>query len=253
MKKCYLHIGNFKTGSTSLQKFFFINKDLLSSHNIEPIYEENFFGKAINHEKLYKQFDTNNLNELNHFFSNINTEKNIILSSEYFSCFSKDIKKIKFLKETIEKFGFELIVIFYYRKDIDYLYSLYSEMLKHRKWTKIDNVFDFKKKVFNYGYYYLEKKSINWYLNTYYFVNYKLVEEVWKSVFKNKFYSIEYNPDDNLKIFKDFINIIGTKDISNYKIPEKVNVRGKISPWKLKRIFNFIYLKFNTKKYFNLI
>ena len=86
-----------------------------------------------------------------------------------------------------------------------------------------------------------------------YFVNYKLVEEVWKSVFKNKFYSIEYNPDDNLKIFKDFINIIGTKDISNYKIPEKVNVRGKISPWKLKRIFNFIYLKFNTKKYFNLI
>ena len=43
MKSLYLHIGNFKTGSTSLQSFFYLNRRLLKKNNIETIIEKNYF------------------------------------------------------------------------------------------------------------------------------------------------------------------------------------------------------------------
>ena len=132
MKKCFLHIGNFKTGSTSLQKFLYINSKEFDQHNILPIYYKNWFGETINHYNLYKDFNEGNLKEIEDFFSKITANKDIILSSEYFSSFSNQDRKIEFLKETIEKFGYKLIIIFYYRKDSDSLYSLYSEFKKRK-------------------------------------------------------------------------------------------------------------------------
>ena len=251
MKKCFIHIGNFKTGSTSLQRFLYINRKTLNLHNINPIYNKNWFGETINHQDLYKNFYEKNLKEIEAFFSKINNNEDIILSSEYFSSFSNDHNKIKFLKETIEKFGYKVIVIFYYRKDSDSFYSLYSEMLKQRSWTKIENVFKFKDKVFKYGHYSINKKSINWYVNSKYFLDYKMVCEAWEKFFKSDFYSLECKLGVENGIFEDFLKILGIKNISKFKIPSKKNVTPKIKFWKLKRIFIYFYLRFYSNKFFN--
>ena len=57
MKNFYLHIGNFKTGSTSLQSFFYLNKKFLKKNKIETIYEKNYFKNTIHNQKLYKLFN----------------------------------------------------------------------------------------------------------------------------------------------------------------------------------------------------
>tara|TARA_Y100001970_G_scaffold177546_1_gene216360 strand:+ start:3087 stop:3851 length:765 start_codon:yes stop_codon:yes gene_type:complete len=250
MKKCFLHIGNFKTGSTSLQKFLYINSKEFDQHNILPIYYKNWFGETINHYNLYKDFNEGNLKEIEDFFSKITANKDIILSSEYFSSFSNQDRKIEFLKETIEKFGYKLIIIFYYRKDSDSLYSLYSEMLKQKRSAEIENVFKFKEKVFKNGSYFIENKSKNWYLNSNYFIDYKMVCEKWKNHFKNNFHSIECNFESDKAIFADFLKVIGIENLSKFDIPSKKNVTTKIKFWKFKRIFIYFYLKYYSKKFF---
>ena len=57
MKKCYIHIGNFKTGSTSIQSFLFLNKKLFEEKNFKLIYEKNFFKNTIPNQILFKYFD----------------------------------------------------------------------------------------------------------------------------------------------------------------------------------------------------
>ena len=74
MKKCFIHIGNFKTGSTSLQRFLYINRKTLSLYNINPVYYKNWFGETINHQNLYKNFYEENLKEIEVFFSRINNK-----------------------------------------------------------------------------------------------------------------------------------------------------------------------------------
>ena len=46
MKKCYIHIGNFKTGSTSIQSFLFLNKKLFEEKNFKLIYEKKIFSQS---------------------------------------------------------------------------------------------------------------------------------------------------------------------------------------------------------------
>ena len=71
MKSLYLHIGNFKTGSTSLQSFFYLNRRLLKKNNIETIYEKNYFKKTIHNQKLYKLFDEKKLKKLKSIFQRL--------------------------------------------------------------------------------------------------------------------------------------------------------------------------------------
>ena len=68
MKSLYLHIGNFKTGSTSLQSFFYLNRRLLKKNNIETIYEKNYFKNTIHNQKLYKLFDEKKFEKIKKYF-----------------------------------------------------------------------------------------------------------------------------------------------------------------------------------------
>ena len=56
-KNIYIHIGNFKTGSTSLQRFLYLNRNKLKTHNFQMIYEKNFFRGTINNLRLFQYFD----------------------------------------------------------------------------------------------------------------------------------------------------------------------------------------------------
>ena len=140
MKYLYLHIGNFKTGSTSLQSFFYLNRRLLKKNNIETIYEKNYFKNTIHNQKLYKLFDEKKFEKIKKYFSKINRKSHILISSEFFSCFSYDLKKIQFLKEIILKLGYKPKVIFYYRSDKSYFMSQNYNLNNKRivtNWKKI--------------------------------------------------------------------------------------------------------------------
>ena len=146
MKKCYIHIGNFKTGSTSIQSFLFLNKKLFEEKNFKLIYEKNFFKNTIHNQILFKYFDKKSFKKIKNYFKGVAKNSNLILSSEFFSCFSYDLEKIKYLKNALTKLGFKPIVIFYYRSDSSYLYSLYAQQMTQRHNIKVDSVFEFKKK-----------------------------------------------------------------------------------------------------------
>ena len=141
MKKCYLHIGNFKTGSTSLQSFLFLNKEELKRKNLKVIKEKNFFKNTIHNQKLFKYFDKQNFKKIKDYFPKKKDNSNLILSSEFFSCLSYDQGKILFIKKTILQLGFQPIIIFYFRSDDSYLYSLYAQQLTQRHNIKINAIF----------------------------------------------------------------------------------------------------------------
>ena len=81
MKSLYLHIGNFKTGSTSLQSFFYLNGKLLKKNNIETIYEKNYFKNTIHNQKLYKLFDEKKFKKIKKYFLKINKKSHVLIIS----------------------------------------------------------------------------------------------------------------------------------------------------------------------------
>ncbi len=249
MKNCYLHIGNFKTGSTSLQSFLYLNKEILREYNIQSIEEKNYFKKTIHNQNLYKLFDKKDFSKIKKYFSKIKKNSNVILSSEFFSCFSYNLKKIEYVKKTISKLGFNPVIIFYYRCDGAYLYSLYAQQLTQKKNIKIESVFDFKKKIQKF-HFYRNKKNKFYFMSQDYNLNNKKIVENWKKIFKKNFFFIKFEKNSGKKLFYDFLNILKLPKKIQFEFPNKKNVSRKIKPWNLKRIFFYIYLKFAQKQIF---
>ena len=250
MKSLYLHIGNFKTGSTSLQSFFYLNRKLLKKNNIETIYEKNYFKNTIHNQKLYKLFDEKKFEKIKKYFSKINRKSHILISSEFFSCFSYDLKKIQYLKEIILKLGYKPKVIFYYRSDKSYLYSLYVQQLTQRKSISIDNVFQFKSKVAKHHYYF-NKKNKYYFMSQNYNLNNKRIVTNWRKIFKNNFTFFKFKKDEEYQIFDDFLKTLKIKKDDNLKFPNKKNISRKIKFWNFKRIFYLYYLNFMQSKIFS--
>ena len=249
MKKIYIHIGNFKTASTSLQRFIYINKNLFNRNNIEVLLERNFVKQSTNNMKLFKHFDKMNKNKIKKYFFKSSKKKDLLITSEYFSTLSNDIKKLEFLKQNLKKLRFEPIIIFYYRYDKNYLYSFYAELLTHRKLIKIDNIFNFINKIKKYGYYF-NIKNKKYFLSQKYFFNNKSITKNWRKVFKHNFHTIEFSKKSGNMVFIDFLKILKIKNKITFKIPNKSNTTRKIKFWNLKRYFYFIYLKNLQKKIF---
>ncbi len=248
MKKIFIHIGNFKTASTSLQNFIFLNKNLFEKNNIQVLIEKNF-GTTTNNMSLFKYLNNMDKVKIKNYFSNISKKKNLLITCEYFSTFSYDQKKLIFLKNAMRQLGFKPIIIYYYRSDNSYLYSFYAELLTHRKSIKIDNVFDFVNKIKKNDYYYNIKNNKYFLSQKYYFNNRNIVNN-WKKIFNKDFNLIKFDKNKGQKIFIDFLKALNIKKTSNFKIPLQSNRTRKIKFWNLKRIFYFIYLKMTQKKIF---
>lgn len=241
MKKCYIHIGNFKTGSTSLQSFLFLNNQLFFKNKLQTIYEKNYFSNTINNQKLYKFFDLKKFKKIKLYFSKVKKNNNLILSSEYFSCFSYNLEKISYLKNIIEKLGYRPIVLFFYRSDLSYFYSLYSQKLTLRKNIAVDSVFEFINKIKKFGYYF-NKKNNFYFLSQNYYINNKIIVKNWKKIFKKDFFYFKFEKKKSNKIFYDFLKILKTKKSINFKIPNNENIAKKIKLWNFKRVFYKLYL-----------
>ena len=80
MKTLFLHIGNFKTGSTTLQSLFYLNRNLLKKNNIETIYERNYFKNTIHNQKLYKLFNEKKFKKIKKYFSKISKKSHILIN-----------------------------------------------------------------------------------------------------------------------------------------------------------------------------
>ena len=102
MKTLFLHIGNFKTGSTTLQSFFYLNRNLLKKNNIETIYERNYFKNTIHNQKLYKLFNEKKFKKIKKYFSKISKKSHILISSEFFSCFSIPTFLMRFVPKNVD-------------------------------------------------------------------------------------------------------------------------------------------------------
>ena len=59
MKKIYIHIGNFKTASTSIQNFIFLNRNLLNKNKIQVLIEKHF-NVTTNNMLLFKYINQKN-------------------------------------------------------------------------------------------------------------------------------------------------------------------------------------------------
>ncbi len=249
MRRCFIHIGNFKTGSTSLQSFLYLNRTALKRIKFELINERNYFKNTIHNQYLYKYFEKKNFKKIKNYFSKVKTKTDLIISSEFFSCFSYDTEKIQYLKKTISKLGFRPIIIFYYRSDKSYLYSLYAQQMTQRKKIDLDNVFEFKNKIEKH-HYYVNKKNKYYFMSQKYNLNNKKIIKNCIKVFKKDFFYIYFNKDNNEKLFLDFLKILGIKNVFDFEFPTKKNITRRIKFWNFKRIFYYMYLNYYQDKIF---
>ncbi len=154
------------------------------------------------------------------------------------------------MKEIILKLGYKPKVIFYYRSDKSYLYSLYVQQLTQRKSISIDNVFQFKSKVAKHHYYF-NKKNKYYFMSQNYNLNNKRIVTNWRKIFKNNFTFFKFKKDEEYQIFDDFLKTLKIKKDDNLKFPNKKNISRKIKFWNFKRIFYLYYLNFMQSKIFS--
>lgn len=241
-KKLYIHVGNFKTGSTLIQKFLFLNKKFLNKKNIGTIYEkQNFFKYNINNYLLFKYFEKLDEKKIFEYLKK-NKFKHLIVSSEYFSTLSLDKKKIRFIKDAVHKLGYQPKIIFFYRRGFSYFYSFYTELLKQKKiLKKKDGIFDYLYKLNRYGYYFFNKND-HYFLSHNYYFNNDVIKRNWKQVFKKDLILIKFNKKEKNKFLYEFINFLGLNKF-DLEIPKAQN-QSKIKFWHIKRIFNFLIIYF---------
>lgn len=125
MKTIYLHIGQHKTGSTSIQHFCYKNKNKLAEFGY------NYLGKEKNHHKFCDLLFQRNIEKLSQLQTLLeeNYHNNIILSSEKF-CIYDNVSK-KYLYSFFKEFNVNVIV--YIRKQNLLIESIYIQMLKEKK------------------------------------------------------------------------------------------------------------------------
>lgn len=153
------------------------------------------------------------------------------------------------MKKTILNLGFRPIIIFFYRSDKSYLYSLYAQQMTQRKKIDLDNIFEFKKKI-EQNHYYVNKKNKYYFMSQNYNLNNKRIVDNWIKVFKNNFYYIKFDKNNDNKLFLNFLKVLKVKNISAFDFPKKKNMSRKIKFWNLKRIFYFLYLNYFQRKIF---
>ena len=134
MREIYIHCGLHKTGSTSLQLTLFKNREKLAvlgfnypNEGIPPhLFGHHNLAWQLSRDRRFRR----EFGDFSSLFHNININQKIILSSEDFeSSLLHPIRWSKILPY-FEHHKIKVIFIIYFRNCINYLESLYSELLK---------------------------------------------------------------------------------------------------------------------------
>ena len=145
----YLHIGTEKTGTTSVQKFFRTNRELLARNAV--LYptspgNENHTGLTVaaqnlsRHGPLRKLKGVNSIEDAKMFRSTLMKElaaefaggpyKTAVMSGEHCSSRLLDDKEVQWLKDFLSPFFKNINIVVYIRRQDDYLLSTYSTSVK---------------------------------------------------------------------------------------------------------------------------
>lgn len=248
---CYLHIGTMKTGTSSIQNFLYLNRELLkqqnyyypiSIKNIKRLNDHNPFAHKI--DGLLKYSD--NLDYLCKNFSDLKQEiidsncDNIIISAENLQWLFDSKNKIFFLKHILEYLGFNKIyIIVYLRETMDLFVSMCSQAIKC---NSHDN-------------YHLLQPNDNY--KSFLLCNHKQTLQYWSEIgdlIVRLFSNSEFYDQD---LLKDFIHNIGLKWSDNFIIPyrdnESLNLIGIELLIRINKINPYMYESryFDIVEYFN--
>ncbi|MBF7066669.1 hypothetical protein IY885_00050, partial [Campylobacter volucris] len=257
----YIHIGLEKTGSTSIQDFLYINKDILQKYNyffsqsigIKNHWDLAFLGYSLSKRDSY--ILNNSLCSLQaimkrkkNIFNKIKNEINVnyitIFSSELLQSRLSLKREIIKLYNFLKKIGFiNIHIVCYIREVNEMLKSLFSEAIK---WGEID---DFKLEVEREEYELGYKKNL---FHFHHICNHQQTLQWWGEVFgrenlivrlfdKNEFYQGD--------LLKDFVHSIGLEWDSEFIIPPKQNESLDLLGIELlKRVNNMLPLFFNNSR-----
>lgn len=155
--KLYLHIGQQKTGSTTIQKFFEVNrKKLLKNGYIYP--------QSLGYDKqfdIYKRIDElmdSNSNLHKSFFKELkksNCQKLIISEENVFTLRDELLDKVTYF---LNKYFEDVTLICYLRRQYDQAASLYQEVVKGKVHLKYNKWIQKKLKQGYYDYNYVLKR-----------------------------------------------------------------------------------------------
>ncbi|WP_297793857.1 hypothetical protein [uncultured Marinobacter sp.] len=144
--KILIHAGRHKTGTTYLQQFFGMNAArLLKDFGI--LYPESGRNPYFNyHHELFENILKNGRKKsgiINELRREVNENKSeiVLLSSEYLSRDTMQSEELKIIKESFSPYDVE--IIFYLRRQDDFLCSRYSERVKQNRLAFPDTIWSF--------------------------------------------------------------------------------------------------------------
>ena len=131
MKTAYIHIGTNKTGTSSLQYFFYHNSDWLKKKGFYYNKEETSYfahhkfalSKASNDELKYQEKISDYASWLKTFILEYQDYDNAIFSSEVFHT----LEDLSNVKDFFETYFDKVVVICYVRNFVEYLSSWYAQ------------------------------------------------------------------------------------------------------------------------------
>ena len=250
MKKVWLHIGTHKTGTTTLQKFFFKNREVLLQRGLYyPTEGSYFFQEGKNHSLLAHalrserpEFLPDNLTfTLEGCVNDIQADirksdaPEIVISSEHFS-FNSSKEEVERLKNVFDPIASEVHVILYLRRQDHRIESGYSQMIKRGyrvapfesfiQWmlNAPDQSLDYEKKV-------------------------KLFADVFgaKNVTVRIFEKSQIHPQG---LICDFMNILGISQLTEFKQVQDANISPSTEVLEILRYVNSFYPNVHSRKLF---
>lgn len=229
-KEIYIHVGAGKTGTTAIQEFLFLNeKRLLESGIYIPVIGRSLSKSAIAHHELAAYdfiHNKKNFDEVIRLWKQLVKKKNskILLTSENFHSLIKLHGGLDYLLKIKDILSdFNVYVVFYMRREDEWLQSAYIQWVKSGGLRNGIRICDF-----------IKQKRVS------------LPEQVlvFAKIFGND--SIIVRPFEKEQfyggnIFSDFLNIFGVELSDDYILPEK-NSNPGITPDALefKRIYNTV-------------
>jgi hypothetical protein len=236
-----LHIGTEKTGTTTIQEFLHLNRNLLARQGV-------YFPKSIgmrnhrplaswclSHEKDDVFLRMNNLTESSHrkawredFIAKFEKEisslkpeiKQVIISSEHFSSLLNHPTEIETLKLLLDKWFTSITVVVFLRRQDSFVVSRYSTVCKAGIVMKsiLPNPTTLRP-----------------------LVNYQILLGKWGSVFgKESITPRIFNPAEfiNHDLLQDFIRVCKLPENADYQIPENKNVSFSETAQEVIQCFN---------------
>lgn len=250
MTTIYLHIGTPKTGTTSLQKFLFDNREkLLDKGYLYPLsgMDSTRSTTCFNHNglasALLKKYDSkipvinaNSESEWKGSWENLKKEintikpKNVIISSEVFTAtkyfYTPNI--IALAKKILEEY--ETKVVIYLRRQDDFLRSLYCQYMRSPLPNKVPNLILLNENPTNKN----TTRIREFVEQLKYQANYYSTLEMWKKSFGIKSVIVRVFEKEQMRngdVVDDFLNIINLNyDKSDFKFnkPKNISYSGKV-------------------------